>query len=78
MKRYRRADLGEGLFFRLAVEDPFGPRFDHALVARADLLAYRLVESEQVHGETAEWQLFAGDRLLAERSFGPRGDDARP
>jgi hypothetical protein len=78
MKRYRRADLGEGLFFHIAVDDPFGPRFEHAQVARADLLVYRLVESEQLHGETAEWQLYAGDTLLAERTFGPRAGDARP
>jgi len=71
MNRYPRADVGEGLFFKIAVEDPFGPRFEHAMVARADLLTYRLIESEQRHGETAEWQLFAGEKLLAERSFGP-------
>jgi hypothetical protein len=69
MNRYGRADVGEGLFFRIAAEDPRGPRFEHAMVARADLLTYRMIEAAPRHEATAEWQLFAGERLLAERTL---------
>lgn len=71
--RYTRAETGDSLFTHLATEDPYGPGFDPALVARGDLLVYRLIESEQRHGEIVEWSLYAGDELLAER-IEPRND----
>jgi hypothetical protein len=66
---YVRSALGEGLFFYVACEDPTGPRFAHALVARADRLTYRLIESEE-RNECVEWSLYAGGELLAEETFG--------
>lgn len=78
MTHYRRTDLGERLFFRIAVDDPFGPRFERTQVAQADLLTYALTESEQRYGESVTWSLYAGDTLLAERTLGPQDADARP
>ncbi|MFZ9754280.1 MAG: hypothetical protein ACO3B3_12105 [Cyanobium sp.] len=75
---YVRSALGENLFFHIACEDPTGPRFDRSLVARADRLTYRLIESEQRHGESVEWALYAGAELLAERIFDPGHAPARP
>jgi hypothetical protein len=74
--QHLRSETGERLFLEIATHDPFGPRFDHALVARADRLLVRYVEAETVlRSETIEWSLYAGEELLAERSVSGRGAD---
>jgi hypothetical protein len=72
--RHLRSETGDRRFVELAAEDPFGPRFERALVERADLLLIRYVEAEAVlRSETIEWSLYAGEELLAERSVSGRG-----
>jgi hypothetical protein len=72
--RHLRSETGDRHFLEVATEDPFGPRFDPALVERADLLLVRYVEADAVlRSETIEWQLFCGEELLAERSVSGRG-----
>ena len=67
----RRTDMGDRLFESLLTNDPFGPRFDPALVRQA-------TRFEQEQSGVADWpgpdwitfRLYAGETLIAERTLG--------